>query len=111
MKKIPEDSRRSFLKNAGASAAALATLPLLRQSKAHANSTTAYLHLVKKQNITANDRIRIAVIGTGGMGIGDMQTALMGLRAFGPTEAGNISYFEKKIMGWDPEKMVLNHKV
>jgi predicted dehydrogenase len=36
-----------------------------------------YLHLVKKQNISANDRIRIGLIGTGGMGIGDMQTALM----------------------------------
>lgn len=36
-----------------------------------------------------------------------VEDATFGLRASGPTEAGNISYFEKKIMGWDPEKMVL----
>jgi len=36
-----------------------------------------------------------------------VEDATFGLRASGPTEAGNISYFEKKIMGWDTEKMVL----
>ncbi|WP_154856478.1 Gfo/Idh/MocA family protein [Cyclobacterium xiamenense] len=34
-----------------------------------------------------------------------VEDAVFGLRASGPTEAGNISYFEKKIVGWDPEKM------
>jgi hypothetical protein len=36
-----------------------------------------------------------------------VEDAVFGLRASGPTEAGNISYFEKKIVGWDPEKMFL----
>ena len=40
-----------------------------------------------------------------------VEDATFGLRASGPTEAGNISYFEKKIMGWDPEKMELVDKV
>lgn len=40
-----------------------------------------------------------------------VEDAVFGLRASGPTEAGNISYFEKKIMGWDPEKMELVHQV
>lgn len=36
-----------------------------------------------------------------------VEDAIFGLRASGPTEAGNISYFEKKIASWDPEKMEL----
>lgn len=40
-----------------------------------------------------------------------VEDATFGLRASGPTEAGNISFFEKKIMGWDPEKMVLHEAV
>ncbi|WP_439481371.1 Gfo/Idh/MocA family protein [Cyclobacterium plantarum] len=40
-----------------------------------------------------------------------VEDAVFGLRASGPTEAGNISYFEKKIMGWNPEKMELNPKI
>lgn len=40
-----------------------------------------------------------------------VEDATFGLRACGPTEAGNISYFEKKIMGWDPVTMKLQDDV
>lgn len=75
MKKKTERSRRSFLKKLGASAAAAAAVPSVIQT-AQANNIE-YLHLVKKQAISANDKIRVALIGTGGMGIGDTKTALM----------------------------------
>ncbi len=39
-----------------------------------------------------------------------VEDATFGLRACGPTEAGNISYFEKRIVSWDPEKMILDNK-
>ncbi|MBC7921307.1 MAG: Gfo/Idh/MocA family oxidoreductase [Ferruginibacter sp.] len=70
----PRNSRRSFLRKLGASAAVAAAVPsALASARTHAE----YLPLVKKQPFAANDRIRIALIGTGGMGIGDAQTALM----------------------------------
>jgi predicted dehydrogenase len=77
MKKSTPSSRRSFLKKLSAGAAAAAVAPVAVAQGASSNQVTEYLPLVKKQAITANDRIRIALIGTGGMGIGDMQTALM----------------------------------
>ena len=40
-----------------------------------------------------------------------VEDAVFGLRTCGPTEAGNISYQEKKIMGWDPEKMEIIDRV
>jgi len=40
-----------------------------------------------------------------------VEDATFGLRACGPTEAGNISYFEERIVGWDPEKMQLKNKM
>lgn len=75
MKNSKSNSRRSFLRKISASAV-VAAAPA---SVASAASLTdvQYLHLIKKQKIAANDRIRIAVIGTGGMGIGDVRTALM----------------------------------
>lgn len=75
MKKKTESSRRSFLKKLGVSAAAAAAVPSIPQTT-NANHIE-YLHLVKKQAVSANDRIRVALIGTGGMGIGDTRTALM----------------------------------
>lgn len=75
MKKKTERSRRSFLKKLGVSAAAVVTAPTVAQSASVNN--VEYLHLIKKQAVSANDRIRVALIGTGGMGIGDTQTALM----------------------------------
>lgn len=75
MKKKTERSRRSFLKKLGVSAAAVVTAPTVAQSASVNN--IEYLHLIKRQTVSANDRIRVALIGTGGMGIGDTQTALM----------------------------------
>src|SRR5690606_27621967 len=75
MKKSRQDTRRSFLKKLGTSAAVAASVPSAA-SMASSMHNIEYLHLVKKQPVSANDRIRIAVIGTGGMGIGDVQTAL-----------------------------------
>src|SRR5690554_3351980 len=76
MKKTPENSRRKFLKNLGSSAAVAATVPTALAT-ASPKTATEYLHLVKRKKIAANDNIRIALIGTGGMGIGDVQAALM----------------------------------
>jgi predicted dehydrogenase len=75
MKETPENSRRKFLKKLGSTAAVAAAVPA---ALAHESAQIPqYLPLVKRQNISANDRIRIALIGTGGMGIGDTNTALM----------------------------------
>jgi predicted dehydrogenase len=38
-----------------------------------------------------------------------VEDAVFGLRACGPTVAGNISYFEKRIVEWDPERMILKN--
>ncbi|WP_128545794.1 Gfo/Idh/MocA family protein [Larkinella soli] len=68
-------SRRSFIKKLGLAGTAAATAPA---ALAGTGSAPAYLNLIKRHNSTAaNDRIRIALVGTGGMGIGDTQTALM----------------------------------
>jgi predicted dehydrogenase len=72
MKKFP--TRRSFLKKLGTSTAGLAAAPAVLGNP---YPSIEYLHLLKHRKIAANDRIRIACIGTGGMGIGDTQTALM----------------------------------
>src|SRR5690606_10943796 len=75
MKKTLSTSRRSFLKKLGRSAAVVAMDPSTL-TEASAPTSFTYLDLVKQQPIAANDRIRIALIGTGDMGIGDAQTAL-----------------------------------
>lgn len=68
-------SRRSFLKTLGLAGTAAATVP---STLAQAGTAPTYLNLVKSHSSTAaNDKIRIALVGTGGMGIGDTQTALM----------------------------------
>src|SRR5690554_8111599 len=76
MKKTPENSRRKFLKNLGSSAAVAAAVPTALAT-ASPKTATEYLHLVKRKKIAANDNIRIALIGTGGTGIGDVQAAVM----------------------------------
>ncbi|MGM9507534.1 Gfo/Idh/MocA family protein [Larkinella sp. GY13] len=68
-------SRRSFLKTLGLAGTAAAAVP---SSLAQAGTAPMYLHLVKSHSSTAaNDKVRIGLIGTGGMGIGDTETALM----------------------------------
>src|SRR5690606_20856123 len=74
MKEKTQDSRRKFLKQISTTAAAAAVVPA---SLAQTGQTATYLPLVKRKKISANDNIRIALIGTGGMGIGDTNTALM----------------------------------
>ncbi|RYZ47219.1 MAG: Gfo/Idh/MocA family oxidoreductase, partial [Sphingobacteriales bacterium] len=68
-------SRRSFLKTLGLAGTAAAAVP---SSLAQAGTAPMYLNLVKSHSSTAaNDKVRIGLIGTGGMGIGDTETALM----------------------------------
>ncbi|WP_234735213.1 Gfo/Idh/MocA family protein [Tellurirhabdus bombi] len=68
-------ARRNFLKTLGLTAAASATVPSVL---AGSHEAPVYLNLIRSHNSTAaNERIRLALIGTGGMGIGDAQTALM----------------------------------
>ncbi len=69
-------SRRSFLKTLGIAGTAVAGAPAALAGTPV--SAPQYLNLVRSHASTAaNDRVRIALIGTGGMGIGDTQTALM----------------------------------
>src|SRR5690625_527044 len=74
MKKKNDNSRRSFLKKLGASTAGLAVAPLA--ASAASAKDVHYLDLINRKAVAANDRIQVGLIGTGGMGIGDMQTAL-----------------------------------
>ncbi len=69
-------SRRSFLKTLGIAGTAAAAAPAALAGPPVA--APQYLNLIRNHASTAaNDKIRIALIGTGGMGIGDTQTALM----------------------------------
>lgn len=67
-----DQSRRSFIKKLGSTTALLASGPAVLSSTIGKQIHT----LPAGKKIAANDRIRIACIGTGGMGIGDTQTAL-----------------------------------
>ncbi|MCK8491162.1 Gfo/Idh/MocA family oxidoreductase [Spirosoma sp. RP8] len=72
-----QSSRRSFLKTLGIAGTAAAASPVAL-AKPNATPIPQYLDLIKSHSSTAaNDKIRIALVGTGGMGIGDTQTALM----------------------------------
>jgi predicted dehydrogenase len=72
MKKNSDSSRRSFIKNIAASAAAVAagTHALATESKA------VSFKISKRQSFSASDNINIALIGAGGMGTQDTITAL-----------------------------------
>lgn len=72
--KKEDRSRRSFLKIIGASAAGMVMAPMAARA---ANNTEILKFIDRGQKkYAANDYIRLALIGTGGMGIGDAQTAL-----------------------------------
>ncbi|WP_339903500.1 Gfo/Idh/MocA family oxidoreductase [uncultured Cyclobacterium sp.] len=73
----PRNNRRKFLKKASGSAALVLGSPSVFAGAIKGGKTPTYLNLIKRKPIAANDNIRIAVIGTGGMGIGDVNTALM----------------------------------
>jgi len=77
MKDKSNNNRRSFIKKISAGAAIVAAAPAAMANGTGIHKNVEYLNLVKRKGISANDRIRIAVIGTGGMGIGDVNTALM----------------------------------
>ena len=73
-------SRRSFLKTLGLAGTTVAAVPAALAGAATPEPVAApqYMNLIKSHSSTsANDKVRIALIGTGGMGIGDTQTALM----------------------------------
>ncbi|MEX1213002.1 MAG: Gfo/Idh/MocA family oxidoreductase [Balneolaceae bacterium] len=72
--KTEDRSRRSFLKKMGATAAGMAMVPMAVK----AGNNTEILKFIDRgqKKYSANDHIRLALIGTGGMGIGDAQTAL-----------------------------------
>jgi predicted dehydrogenase len=72
--KNDNQSRRSFLKKMGATAAGMAMIPISVKAGNNAETLKFFDRGLKKY--AANDHIRIALIGTGGMGIGDTQTAL-----------------------------------
>ena len=66
------DNRRKFIKKLGATAAGMTAIPSVA-----AESKAQTFHILKrKHKHTANDRINIACIGTGGMGFGDTDAAL-----------------------------------
>ena len=72
-----KESRRSFLKAIGIAGTAAAAAPAAL-AKSPDVAIPQYLDRIKSHSSTsANDKIQLALVGTGGMGIGDMQTALM----------------------------------
>ena len=72
MNKNSGSSRRQFLKNITASTAAVAVGSHTFASE----NTRNYFESLKRQSRSANDKINIALIGTGGMGTQDALTAL-----------------------------------
>lgn len=66
------ESRRKFIKNIGSTAALLG----IGQLSALASEKEKYTILQPEKKISANDKIRIAGIGMGIMGFGDVETAL-----------------------------------
>lgn len=71
---MENSTRRTFLKTLGVAAAAAPSAV----AATPATSAPQYLNLIKHPASTsANTKVRLALIGTGGMGIGDTQTALM----------------------------------
>ncbi|MDO6439300.1 Gfo/Idh/MocA family oxidoreductase [Cyclobacterium sp. 1_MG-2023] len=73
----PKNHRRKFLKKASGTAALALGSPSVFAGTIKGAKSSAYLELFQRKPIASNDNIRIAVIGTGGMGIGDVNTALM----------------------------------
>ncbi|MBN8851575.1 MAG: oxidoreductase [Sphingobacteriales bacterium 50-39] len=68
-------SRRKFLKMLGLSSGALAA-GKYAEAFAGSNSGTYVIRLDKQQRLSSNDNLQIALIGAGGMGTNDTNTAL-----------------------------------
>lgn len=73
MKEREEPSRRSFLKKLGIAAAATAAAPNLFAADKGAGP---FIYLKRNQFYGPNDQINLALIGAGGQGTSDTQTAL-----------------------------------
>ena len=71
-KKNSSQSRRSFINKFSKSIAAAALLPAI----GNAASPESTIELIRKNKISANDHIQIALIGAGGMGSADANTAI-----------------------------------
>ncbi len=74
----PKDkSRRDFVKMATAGTLAAGSASIIT-TRAHGSPKTFVLKPEEESNrqVSANDRIRIALVGAGGMGFGDTETAL-----------------------------------
>ena len=75
MKNSQESSRRGFIKKLASSTAAVAIGTNVLSSPLESNETNiTTIH--RRQYIGANDQINFALIGAGGMGTGDTNTAL-----------------------------------
>lgn len=74
-KNRPDLSRKSFIKKIGAASAALSGIPLLGKS-ASKNQQILSPKLYDERKVSANDKINFAIIGAGGMGQGNVNTAL-----------------------------------
>jgi hypothetical protein len=68
----PPQSRRSFLSKLAAGALASGATPLVLSATERRNAYT----MATRAYQSANDRINLAVIGAGGMGMSDVDTAL-----------------------------------
>lgn len=75
MKTNPESSRRGFIKKLATSTAAVAVGSQVLAASAENNNK--FISISKRADFSANDQINIALIGAGGMGTGDVMTALM----------------------------------
>ncbi|MDR3694739.1 Gfo/Idh/MocA family oxidoreductase [Mucilaginibacter sp.] len=73
MKETPESSRRGFLKKLGTASAAVA---IGSNVFARDTKTGLFTYLKRTDSFSANDRINIALIGAGGQGSSDTETAL-----------------------------------
>ncbi|OIR05023.1 inositol 2-dehydrogenase [mine drainage metagenome] len=65
-------SRRSFINKFSKSVAAAALLPAIGNAAAQ----ESFVELMRKKKISANDHLQIALIGAGGMGTADANTAI-----------------------------------
>ncbi len=68
-----ESNRRHFLKKLGIAGSALASVPTIVMGK---TSTPPVHSMSRGKNSSANDKLQIALIGAGGMGRSDLNTAL-----------------------------------
>lgn len=71
-KKKSSQSRRSFINNLSKSVAAAALLPAIGNTA----SAESVVELLRNKKISANDHFQIALIGAGGMGTADANTAI-----------------------------------